>query len=107
MIGTNEIRVQWLPMADQKGASIYYELYSGDDLEYVGHDLVHDAKRLYAGREYMFQLRVCNALVSGDCSKMSFPRYQKLSGKFYFLKLLQLYIFLLHNYRIIIEFPKA
>ena len=82
VIASNEIKVQWLPMRPKKGVHIYYQLFNGEELEYVGQDLFHVAKRLHTGEEYKFQVQVCNSLISGDCSQLSFPRYQTLSGEF-------------------------
>ena len=81
VLGPNEIKVQWLPVSNRKGVNIIYELYNGNDLEYRGHDLTYNARRLHAGEEYKFQLRVCNSLITHDCSQFSIPRYQTLSGK--------------------------
>jgi len=81
VIGRNEIKIKWLPaLLKHRELRVYYELYSDDDLEYVGQDLAHVAKRLRHGDEYMFRLRICNAYLPLDCSKFSIPRYKRLSG---------------------------
>eukprot|EP00111_Clytia_hemisphaerica_P021797 TCONS_00064087-protein len=80
VISRNEIKIKWLPARlNHNDLVIVYELYSNQDLEYFGQDLVHVAKRLQHGREYKFQLRICNAMLPNDCSQFSFPRYQKLT----------------------------
>ena len=84
VISQNEIKIKWLPtVLNQMESRVYYELHSGDDIEYVGQDLTHVAKRLRYGDEYVFRLRVCHSV--GDCSLFSTPRYQKLKGIFGYL----------------------
>ena len=67
----SEIRVSWLPVLVSNKQAVRYELFSGDDLEYVGYDLVYVAKRLKPGTEYKFKVRACSLT---GCSDFSLTR---------------------------------
>ena len=72
----SEISVSWLPVLIYNKQAVRYELFSGDDPEYVGYDLVYIAKRLKPGTEYKFKVRACS--VTG-CSDFSLTRSCKTS----------------------------
>eukprot|EP00794_Sanderia_malayensis_P017748 gene17748-19522_t len=71
VLSGSEIQVSWLPVLMSTKQSVRYELFSGDDAEYVGYDLVYVAKRLVPGHEYKFRVRACS---SAACSEFSLTR---------------------------------
>ncbi|XP_065051781.1 uncharacterized protein LOC135681312 [Rhopilema esculentum] len=78
VIGESEIQVSWLPVLVSNKQAIQYELYSGDDLEYVGYDLAYVAKRLKPATEYKFKVRACGLF---GCSEFSLTRSCKTPFK--------------------------
>jgi len=65
---SSEIRVSWLPVLVSSKQAVRYELFSGDDPEYVGYDLIYIAKRLKPGAEYKFKVRACSVTGCSDFS---------------------------------------
>lgn len=76
--GESAIQVSWLPVLMSNKQAVRYELFSGDDPEYVGYDLVYVAKRLKAGTEYKFRVRACG---HSGCSDFSLTRSCKTPKK--------------------------
>ena len=74
--------MSWLPVLVSNKQAIQYELYSGDDLEYVGYDLAYVAKRLKPATDYKFKVRACSLF---GCSEFSLTRSCKTpyKGKFF------------------------